>query len=286
MVSQIKQAIAAGDELLARHRARLDEWSETLDTWSEYPGREEAWRRDEAFGWALEASAWSREIIGQRLWSLTDEARRPESVLWMQHVHFLGRGPFSALDLSEMSGPTKRWTVNRHGVDPVDLLVVGRADWDANAIDTVVRQPGGPPQVLPQEGFVDRLLFGHDWWADRRRMLEAERSHPGLAQARRAYPANVRWPSDAPIAEVAEPIALDGESELHRLGYQITGMSRDERWAVLTREAIPVLGVALVRQTIERHMALRRSQYEGESRYEHALAEWAYDLDRIGRAYR
>jgi hypothetical protein len=298
LVSALEQTIAVGDEGLVQHARLIADWREVIDTWADYPNvaaSEHASRCDEAFGWAVEASQWDRAVVGAaspaamaaivRRFEEKVPARRVGERLRDLHVHFIGAGPFEPDDLAEMSGPVGRWTLGDPGREAVDVVVVGRSERGTRSLQSVLQQPAGAPQVFTQEAFIDLLLFGHEWWSDPKRIRAAESEHPGLAAARWNYPSHSRWPTEAPETADAEPIELDGESELHRLGYQITGMSREARWEVLLERAIPVLGVAVVRRTIQRHIALRRGQWEGESRYSHALGEWEYDLDRLSRWY-
>jgi hypothetical protein len=72
-------------------------------------------------------------------------------------------------------------------------------------------------------------------------------------------------------------------SDLHELGYQISAMSREERWRVLTDTAVPELGLQHVVETIV--TLTRRTQRAGEQRYRHAIEEWRYDLAHLKRHY-
>jgi hypothetical protein len=297
LVEALEQSIAAGDDLLAEHAGRIAEWREFVDAWTEYEDGPPQGRGDSVFEWALEASRWNRTVVGAktpatkaavaRRFEQRAEARRVGEQLVDAHVHFIGRGPFLSADLAELSGPSDRWTIGDTGRDPVDIVVVGRSEAGSSALKQVLWQPGGAPRVFTQEAFIDLLLFGHEWWSDPARIRVAERDHQGLAAAHFHYPRGARWPADEPSSGTVteEGLLLDGESELHRLGYQISGMSRDARWRVLRERAVPTLGVAVVRRTIERHIALRRGQWAGESRYEHALREWEHDLERLTQFY-
>jgi hypothetical protein len=78
---------------------------------------------------------------------------------------------------------------------------------------------------------------------------------------------------------------FQAETDLHALGYQITGRSRNKRWAVLTQEAIPQLGLQDVAYTIAMLVRLRKAQRNGRERFSHAIAEWEYDLSRLKDTY-
>ena len=82
-----------------------------------------------------------------------------------------------------------------------------------------------------------------------------------------------------------EALPLKEQTDLHKLGYRITGTSRAGRWRVLTEEAVPRLGLKVVARTIANHCRMRRAQSSGEERYAHAIAEWEYDLARLKREF-
>ena len=74
---------------------------------------------------------------------------------------------------------------------------------------------------------------------------------------------------------------LSERSDLHRLGYKITGLSRGKRWRVLTERAVPALGLQEVARTIAGHVRRARSQRGGTQRFEYAISEWEHDLARL-----
>lgn len=76
---------------------------------------------------------------------------------------------------------------------------------------------------------------------------------------------------------------LPERSELHRLGYKIGGLSRRERWRILTEEAVPRLGLEKVVRTIANHRRRALSQSGGATRYAYAIGEWEHDLARLKR---
>ena len=144
-----------------------------------------------------------------------------------------------------------------------------------------------PPSFLPQEGFLDELLFGHDWWHTDVEWLNAVlQYHPGLQYVKslETFP----WPSTE-----AEESTSVGESEveyqtetrLYQLGYKITGRSRSERWRILKNKAVPELGLEKVAGTISSHCRTRKRQRGGRSKYAHAIAEWEHDLVCLKREF-
>lgn len=59
---------------------------------------------------------------------------------------------------------------------------------------------------------------------------------------------------------------------LYVLGYRITDMSRDERWEVLTNDALSELGLREVAEIIARLCRERKRQGYGRERYAYAIA--------------
>jgi hypothetical protein len=165
--------------------------------------------------------------------------------------------------------------------------VIGQTDFSEDVITDVIDRDDEPPRFLPQEGFLDELLFGHDWWNIDVEWLNAVLEyHPGLQYVKslETFP----WPgTDAPEASrtgVSEA-EFQSETPLHRLGYQITGRSRSKRWEILKSKAVPELGLQEVAETIARHCRVRKRQVGGREKYANAIAEWEYDLARLKRKF-
>ncbi len=110
-------------------------------------------------------------------------------------------------------------------------------------------------------------------------MLHATRNRAGAGQSRGS--ATARGGDKKP----REALPLKEQTDLHKLGYKITGISRAKRWHVLTEVAIPKLGLRMVVSTIANHCRMRRAQSGGEDRYAHAIAEWEHDLARLKREF-
>lgn len=75
------------------------------------------------------------------------------------------------------------------------------------------------------------------------------------------------------------------ETDLHRLGYKITGLNRLQRWDILVRKAIPKLTLKEIAYTIARNIRLRKSQAGGKTKFAYAIAEWEHDLKRLKQEY-
>lgn len=89
----------------------------------------------------------------------------------------------------------------------------------------------------------------------------------------------------APVTEEgrgsATRLNLPETSDLHRLGYKITGSSRAKHWRVLSEEAVPSLGLEKVSCTIAGHIRRTKAQRGGEERYAYAIGEWEHDLAHL-----
>lgn len=204
-----------------------------------------------------------------------------------QSILFTGDDPFSAEELSALlpQRGASYTDTDVPGDATIDLVVVGQTDFSKEAIKSAIVREGEPPRFLPQEGFLDELLFGHDWWNVDVEWLNAVLEyHPGLQYVRslETFP----WPgTDAPEAYRAGVTEAEFQSEtaLYRLGYRITGRSRAKRWEILETKAVRELGLQEVSETIARHCRVRKRQIGGREKYAHAIAEWEHDLDRLKR---
>lgn len=201
-------------------------------------------------------------------------------------ILFTGNDPFSAEELTGLLPAQIECYEDYEAPEDVrfTLIVVGQTDFSEETIRSAIDR-GGPPSVLPQEGFLDELLFGHDWWGTDVEWLNATlRYHPGLqfVKSLEAFP----WPNTE-----AQESSGTGQSEteyqaetrLYQLGYKITGRSRSERWRILKDRALPELGLEEVAGTIASHARARKRQRQGRTKYAHAISEWEHDLDRLRR---
>jgi len=123
---------------------------------------------------------------------------------------FVGRGPFDPRELASLLPEGVEW--HEHGDAPEefapDLLILGRDGFEKGAIKSALKTADGEPKVVPQEGFVNELLFGHDWWGGETELLEAMvNQHRGLQSARAIgalAPAGITQPQPKEKQEIVD----------------------------------------------------------------------------------
>lgn len=115
-----------------------------------------------------------------------------------QNVVFSGHGPFESTHLALLLPPSS--LPYHEAVAPVkgsryDVVVVGEKDYSRNANKTICETNARPPRFIPQQGFVDELLFGVDWWNTRVDLLNSYlEHHRGLSYAKFCFEGTFRWP--------------------------------------------------------------------------------------------
>ncbi|OLO26784.1 hypothetical protein BTR23_22125 [Alkalihalophilus pseudofirmus] len=93
-----------------------------------------------------------------------------------------------------------------------------------------------------------------------------------------------KWPStevNDSRAQADNDLELNSKSELRKLGYQITGLTRVKRWEILENKAVPELGLKKVAYTIAYFVRGRKSMKNGEIKNRNSITEWEYDLNRL-----
>ena len=203
-----------------------------------------------------------------------------------QEILFTGEDPFSAEELSGLLPRRAHSYMDDDAPEELsfDLVVVGQRDFSKETIVDVLARDGEPPRFLPQEGFLDELLFGHDWWDVDVEWLNAVlQYHPGLQFV--ASLETFTWPG----TEAAESegrsegdLELREQSRLKELGYDTT-KPRSVRWRVLTTKAVPELGLPKVAGMIAWFCRLKKRQRGGSQRFARAIGEWEHDLERLKR---
>lgn len=204
-------------------------------------------------------------------------------------VVLTGANPFNEDDIGQALLPETEWTTatfdyfSPDATTRVDYLIIGEYEYKTDWIEASISSNPDDIVVLPQEGFLDYILFGYDWWNKHVDLLNsvADR-HEGLQYAKGL--AGFAWPDiDAPESTSGstgdEEFAT--ETALRRQGYQITGLNRARRWTILIGDAIPALGLREVVETIAMLVRTRKAQRGGRARYANAIAEWEHDLARL-----
>ncbi len=104
-------------------------------------------------------------------------------------VLFVGHEPFDAEELGGLLPDGADWYEQEYAPEGFmpDVLVLGRV-FPKGLIKLALESSEGSPKVVPQEGFLDEVLFGHDWWGGGKlgSLLEMVYSHRGLQAARSA----------------------------------------------------------------------------------------------------
>ena len=207
-------------------------------------------------------------------------------------VQFIGTGPFTIDGLKGLLPLDVTVVVANQGSrrqkrEP-DFVVIGVEDFTEELISTAVDMKGDETSFMPQDGFLDLVLFGYDWWTDLPDLLnESKDWHPGMRYLHSLASSSFRWPrTTAPESDQPGVSENDFErtTDLFDMGYQITGKSKSRRWSVLTR-AVPELGLKAVVETIANHIRVRKAQVGGADRYSHAINEWEYDLSMLRATY-
>ncbi len=200
-------------------------------------------------------------------------------------VVFLGDDPFTVDDLVSLLPDGCHTTT-----DTIDLLanfvVIGTRGFDESQLIDLARAVGPNCAFLPQDGFLDLVLFGYNWWTDFHNLMEDVALHHPAFKILKALD-GFTWPSTYSPESAGDrtvPEEFRPETELKSLGYQITGSTRARRWNVL-EIAVPMLGLRVVVETIANHVRLRKAQKGGRFKFRNAIAEWTHDLDRLKRTY-
>jgi hypothetical protein len=103
-----------------------------------------------------------------------------------RRVLFVGHEPFDAEELGGLLPDGADWYEQQYAPKDFapDIVVLGRT-FPKSLVKSVLADIEGYPKVIPQEGFLDELLFGHDWWSGKLESLrEMTNGHPGLQSAK------------------------------------------------------------------------------------------------------
>lgn len=98
---------------------------------------------------------------------------------------------------------------------------------------------------------------------------------------------NFKWPSTEVKKTdntTKKEITLKDQSDLRALGYQVSTLSKEERWPIL-QKAVAELGLYKVAYTIASHIRRNKGTKERAQKYHRAISEWTYDLDKLKKHY-
>lgn len=100
---------------------------------------------------------------------------------------FAGHGPFDPEELASRLPEEAEWHEQHYAPDGFvpDLFVLGRDGFSKEPLRLLLRERAASAKVVPQEGFINELLFGHDWWSEAVGSLhKTVPNHRGLQIAR------------------------------------------------------------------------------------------------------
>lgn len=198
----------------------------------------------------------------------------------------VGEGPFCVSDLVRLLPRGAKVSVDllpKHLIP--DFVVIGQRDWRERLLNRCMARADENTRFLPQEGFIDLIMFGWDWWDRNPAYLNTACAYyPGLQYVRRESLAQTtfRWPSTFGPAAVKD--MPGSETLLHKLGYNVgVGMTRPKRWDVLTT-------IIDERRMSLEHVAkviawLCKSRRILPKDYSRAIGEWEHDLTQLKSAY-
>ena len=104
-------------------------------------------------------------------------------------ILFVGHEPFDAEDLGNLLPDGSEWYELAYASEQFspDVVVLGAEGFPEEAARSVLGRVAGSAKILPQEGFLNELLFGHDWWTEGSDSLrQSASSHRGIQLARDA----------------------------------------------------------------------------------------------------
>ena len=228
-------------------------------------------------------------------------------VLFNAHSHdaavvsAYGHGPFNNEDLGRLIPSFWKFTPHpgsdtsstQMQSEPDYFIVIGRYLWEPYKDDIAddIDQNKEHLKVLSQEGLIDLLLFGQDWWNnDNHDFLNSEADHhPGLAYARSL--SWFKWPhsslSQTPQASSGTTFEYGEreQSELSKAGYVVglNGKSQTKRREILDKFVRPSeWGLERVAYHIARRIYIARKNPTDQSR---AIKHWVSDLRWLHETY-
>ena len=200
-----------------------------------------------------------------------------------KRVQFIGTGPYVNDDLACLL-PDGASVIDEQSTEPADWIILGREGLTVVNLENATLRNSSSTSYLSQEGFLDLILFGNDWWKVLTSRLNTEAlNHPGLSFLKTL--ASFKWPG----TDAVEASGSSGDQEyaqtsaLRDLGYH-TRLSAPRRWAVL-EVAVPKLGLSNVAGHIAAITKQRKRQRGGAHRFRVAIAKWEADLEKLKETY-
>lgn len=221
------------------------------------------------------------------------------SALKGKAVYFSGQMPFVYSDLESLL-PNQIFRADLAIAPPAAyaepttaFVVLGNEGFEEDEIERFVEETQRNAAFLPQEGFLDFVLFGYDWWHEYIDVLDQSLEHHKGLQFVKSLESS-RWPStvsqETEGTQVGE-LEFNNESPLHQAGYMIRGRrnrrtTRKERWAILSKLVDNHdLSLQEIANTISGLAVGRKRQFDGTDTYWYAIQEWEHDLERLKRVY-
>jgi hypothetical protein len=197
-------------------------------------------------------------------------------------VAFVGDGPHLAADLARIV-PIGELVRDPEAEGFVDTIVLGLDAVPSSHVYERMNQSPRPARYLPQEGWIELVLFGRDWWQDSQRLNDAASDHAPLGEVKRRWPrADFGWPGTS-VSGDGPPMEQDFHEVgfLRISGYQLTGMDHGERMNVLRRVTIPLHGLQKVAEEIANFVRLAKLRVKSDWSY--AIGQWELDLEVLWR---
>ena len=211
---------------------------------------------------------------------------------------FTGEGPYKSEDLCKRLRDEQSYNLNSEeppdwpfldaGENPA-YMIIGKENYDEEEIVNFALKFGSNSVFLPQEGYLDLILFGHNWWTEKPESLnEGLDHHRGLKYAKslsatQAY--DFKWPSTfvSPSFQLPESIntsvEYDEDSCLSRNGYKHWPNGRelpDHELVAALHKAIDAEGLEEVVYTMAGFLKRYRRQQKNHNAQEKYVRHLAY----------
>ena len=204
-------------------------------------------------------------------------------LMFNKKFQFLGTGPYVNENLAYLL-PDGANVIDEQSTEPADWVILGREGLTTVNLENATLRNSSSTSYLSQEGFLDLILFGNDWWnVLTSRLNTAALNHPWLLFLKTL--ASFKWPG----TDAVEAGGSSGDQEyaetsaLRDLGYH-TGLSSPRRWAVL-EVAVPKLGLSDVAGHIAAITRRSKRQRGGAHKFRVAIAKWEADLEKLKETY-